>query len=590
MKLLVISQSRNRAGRVVQVRKEVTADWVRVGRNAASEVLLADPRIALNQGLIVDRNGPVYTEGEMGTMTSTTRRAVRSVRLAPGTAIDIGPYKLTAIPAPEGYTGAITVELVRPADNVAPEFLARAKKLTLASLGLPKRAVSLALFVILAVGVFLLPAGRVLHLPWQQPAEPVVATDRFWNPGPLILSHQPIQEKCEACHELPFIQVRDAACLECHQRIGHHVTPEFKPAVLFQGQRCAQCHRDHKGVRSTFRDDDRFCADCHRDIRSRANGAQSQNASDFAHDHPPFRLTIATDTGVKRVRQGAGPIEEQSHLAFPHAVHLDPAGVRHPDKGKVKLDCAACHEPDASKRNFEPIAMARHCQACHRLEFEPAVTSRQVPHGRPAEAVTVIREFYANLALNATQDSFEKAFGVPGAGLLRRTGAPTDSQRREALRLADGKAARVAMQLFGTRLAATGRKSEQVSDELFEVRVCRTCHEIVQKEGADGPSWDVTPVRQNPRWMPDSRFDHAAHAQSKCTDCHDVTKSKRSSDVAMPSIADCRKCHGGSRPEERKVTSSCMLCHGFHEQKNPWDPQFKPRHPTRLAAEAARAR
>ena len=100
MKLLVITQSRNRAGRMVQVRKEVNADWVRVGRNASSEVMLADPRIALSQGLIVDRSGPVYTEGEMGTATSTTRKAVRSVRLAPGTAIDVGPYRLTATPAP----------------------------------------------------------------------------------------------------------------------------------------------------------------------------------------------------------------------------------------------------------------------------------------------------------------------------------------------------------------------------------------------------------------------------------------------------------------------------------------------------------
>jgi len=146
VKLLVISQSRNRAGRTIQVRKEIATDWVRVGRNAASEILLADPRIALSQGLIVDRNGPVYTEGEMGTTTSTTRKAVRSVRLSPGTSIEVGPYRLTAIDAPAGFTGAITVELVHPPENVAPGFLARAKRLTLASLGMPKRATALALF------------------------------------------------------------------------------------------------------------------------------------------------------------------------------------------------------------------------------------------------------------------------------------------------------------------------------------------------------------------------------------------------------------------------------------------------------------
>lgn len=568
MKLLVISQSHNRAGRIVQVRKDVNADWVRVGRSAASEVLLADPRIALNQGLIVDRNGPVYTEGEMGTSTSTTKKAVRSVRLSPGTSIDVGPYRITAVPAPAGYSGAITVELVRPPDDTVPEFVARARKLTLASLGLSKRAAALALFALVAIVFFLLPAGRVLDLPWRQPASVAMASDRFWNPGPVMLAHQPIGEKCEACHELPFRQVRDVACLECHAKIGHHVAPAMKPAALFEGARCATCHRDHKGVKSTHRDDDRFCVDCHRDVRSRANGAQSQNVADFAKDHPAFRLTLPADKGVRRVRQGSAPIEEASNLVFPHAVHLDPAGIRHPDKDKVKLDCAACHQPDASRRGFEPVSMARHCQECHRLAFEPAVSGREVPHGRPAEAITVVREFYANLALNGVRDSFEKAFGVPGEGLLRRTGVPTAGQREAALGMASKKAAYVA-------------------EEIFEIRLCRTCHAILREDGPAGMEWNIAKVRANNAWMPHARFDHKSHAQSKCADCHDVAKSKRSADVAMPRIEGCRECHGGSRPAEKKVTSNCLLCHGFHEPGHPWDPQFTPKAAARVASGAA---
>jgi len=587
LKLLVISQSRNRAGRMVQVRREVTADWIRVGRNASSEVLLADPRIALNQGLIVDRNGPVYTEGEMGTMTSTTRKAVRSVRLSPGKSVDIGPYKVTAIAAPAGFSGAITVELLRPPENVAAVFLTRAGKLTLASLRLPKRATALALFALVAIVFFLLPAGRILDLPWNQPGSIAMASDRFWNPGPVILAHQPVGQKCEACHEIAFRQVRDVACLECHAKIGHHVAPDMQPAALFAGSRCAECHRDHKGVKSTHRDDDRFCADCHRDVRSRANGAQSQNASDFAKDHPAFRLTLPAEKGVRRVRQGSSPIEEASNLVFNHAVHLDAGGVKHPEKGRVKLSCDACHHPDASKRGFEPVTMRRDCQECHRLEFEPAISSRQVPHGAPAEAVTVVREFYANLALNGTGDSFEKAFGVPGIGLLRRPGPPSDEARRAALALAQGKAERVTREIFGNRLASSGRKSEQVADELFEVRVCRTCHEITQKDGPDGAQWGVAAVRQNNRWMPGARFDHKSHAQSKCSDCHDVSKSRRSADVAMPTLQGCRECHGGSTPVEKKVTSNCLLCHGFHEQKHPWDPQFRPKSATRVATGVA---
>ena len=78
------------------------------------------------------------------------------------------------------------------------------------------------------------------------------------------------------------------------------------------------------------------------------------------------------------------------------------------------------------------------------------------------------------------------------------------------------------------------KKAAQVSEEIFEVRVCRTCHEILREEGPAGMAWNIAKVRANNAWMPHARFDHKSHAQSKCADCHDVAKSKRSADVAMP--------------------------------------------------------
>src|SRR6185369_9134214 len=121
-----------------------------------------------------------------------------------------------------------------------------------------------------------------------------------------------------------------------------------------------------------------------------------------------------------------------------------PRGVKSPTEGRVKLECKSCHRADASKRGFEPISMAKHCQECHNLKFEPAVTSREVPHGKPADAVTVIDEFYSSLALKGTADSFQKAFGVPGEGLLRRVGEPSPGARQAALALATRKSRQVA--------------------------------------------------------------------------------------------------------------------------------------------------
>lgn len=562
MRIQVITQTRGRSGRAMQQKREVTGDWIRVGRAASSEIHLPDPRIALNQGLILNRDGLVYSEGESGnfSQTATALKSVRSLRFKPGTSIDIGPYKFTSVAPPPGFDGAVTIELMRPADAATAEFSTRSQKLTLASLRLPKRWASWLLFLVVAGVFFALPAGRVLELPWHAASQDVLmASDRFWNPGPVLLAHQPIEQKCSACHEVAFEHVKDTACLQCHQKIGHHVGPKLQPAALFSGERCTTCHRDHKGAKPTHRDDDTFCVDCHKDLQGKSKEAVAQNATDFARDHPPFRLSLPDAQGkAVRVRPGTQAITERSNLAFPHDLHLDPQGVKSPDQGRVKLDCGACHAPDASKRTFEPVAMKKHCQSCHKLEFEPAVTTREVPHGKAQEARVVVDEFYANLALNGVADSFQKAFGVPGEGLLRRAGSPSDTQRQSALSLAQAKA-------------------EKVATELFETRVCGTCHVVTRVETAGKPDWKVEPIRANHRWMPQARFDHRSHAQSKCTDCHAAAKSKVSSDVSMPTLEGCRQCHGGSKPAANLVTSNCLLCHGFHDAQHPWDPNFKPR-------------
>ena len=566
MKLLVVFKGGTRG----TTKKTVEATFVRVGRNASCEVHLPDPRIALEQGLIVDRDGLVYLEGEGPNVSkSTTRKSVRQARLDPGQPIDIGPYRLEATPPPTGFDAAIAVELMS-APEIAADLASRTSRRTLASLGLSKRWMSWAVALAVLAVFLAIPAARVLDLPWKETARASPVGDKFWNPGPLMLAHQPLEVRCAACHEVAFEHVKDTACLECHRAIGHHVGPELKPAALFEGARCTSCHKDHKGVKTTHRDDDAACVACHRDIKARAASAHSANIADFARDHAAFRLSLPTESGVRRARQDGPAIREQSNLAFPHATHLDPQGVRSPVQGRMKLECKSCHQPDASRRTFEPISMPKHCQECHSLQFEPAVTTREVPHGKAADAVTVIEEFYANLALKGTPDSFQKAFGVPGEGLLRRVGEPAAGERQAALALAT-------------------KKSQKVARELFEVRVCKTCHLEVAPSGSGSntgaaPEWRVAPIRANHRWMPSAHFDHRAHAHVACTDCHKVAQSKQASDVAMPQIAQCRDCHGGSRPMEGKITSNCLLCHGFHDPRHAWAPDFKPKGNTRVAA------
>jgi hypothetical protein len=198
--------------------------------------------------------------------------------------------------------------------------------------------------------------------------------------------------------------------------------------------------------------------------------------------------------------------------------------------------------------------MAKHCQECHQLTFEPALTSRQVPHGAIANAEQTVREFYADLALNATADSFSKAFGVEGAGLLRRVGR-TETDRPQVLALARAKA-------------------EKVTRELIEVRACMTCHNITRNEvevdGTKRVDWQMAPIRTHHVWMPKARFNHQSHAVANCAECHASAQSGKAEDVSMPTIADCRKCHGGERIVMGKVSSNCMMCHGFHVDGQTW--------------------
>ena len=190
----------------------------------------------------------------------------------------------------------------------------------------------------------------------------------------------------------------------------------------------------------------------------------------------------------------------------------------------------------------------------HTLEFEPAVTTRQVPHGSVDDVMLTMQEFYANIALNNIPvdvvDLGEIRRGLPRLG----SGVITEQQRQRALTWAKSKA-------------------QQVSEDLFVARVCIVCHEVtkavIQGESGKAIAWGVVPVHVASAWMPKARFDHVKHRTNKCVDCHAVEKSHSSDDVAIPDIVNCRGCHAGNKPAAGKLVSTCVSCHGFHLPNHP---------------------
>ncbi|HKA38902.1 MAG TPA: cytochrome c3 family protein [Burkholderiales bacterium] len=564
MQILVTYVSVGRQGQVQRDQRRVDGAVLGVGRGTHCEIHLADARVALNHARITVTAAGATIEAQSGSV-EVNGHAAAAAALAVGDRIEIGPYEMVVEAPPGGLPLALSVKLGRPLPVRGISLrraLARRPPVS-------KRRLSYIAFLSVLLLCLLIPMTSDLLDQWHgahavPPSGSEMSQDvlhamsgkftKVWNPGPVSRSHQIFGSDCRACHEYPFVQVRDGACLACHKEIKEHVARTQltgQQGLSFAEARCAECHRDHKGIQMAPRAQEQ-CADCHRNIKAFAAKAGSDNVTDFRVDHPAFRLSMldaAAPGVVRRVRQGgkgSAALVENSNLKFNHALHMDRAGVRSPGSEKrTVLECSSCHQPVDGGRLMAPISMEKHCQECHSLAFEPKLTQRQVPHGSEKAIATMLREFYARLVLG------DAAPGVPAPEDVqrRRPGAVlTTSDRQQALRIADERAQRALRDLFETR------------------EVCKTCHDVSR----DGSGWKVAPVAVTSHWMPQARFTHGKHTAQSCTTCHDVTKSKESRDVGMPDIGKCRECHVGARAVMDKVTSDCTTCHRFHAGRDRW--------------------
>lgn len=555
MRILVISVTRNRKGQPVRAERVVEGEMIRLGRGTQCEIHLPDPRVALFHAAIYRQGDSIFIHAPEAEL-SVDGGPEREARLTQGMHVSLGPYDMSVEPPPAGADLALAIELVRP----LPDDLAgiRAKSRTsLEETVLSKRGPAWILAIVFGL-VFLIAPVLNAVLPLMRPAtvKLPVTPDQSWNPGPLSAGHQAFGRQCGTCHETPFVHVRDHVCVDCHVKTPGHVQTVALQARLFGGTRCANCHADHKGLQGLVRRDPDLCVTCHADLKRYDPDTTLVNATDFAADHPAFKLTMwrgpGRDDRVRISQTDKAKLIEQSHLKFPHDVHLK-TSVRGP-KGRKTLECRSCHIPDASGKGFEPISMNKACLECHTLEFEPAVTTRQVPHGSVDDVMLTMQEFYANIALNNIPvdvvDIGEIQRGLPRLG----GGTITEQQRQRALAFAKNKA-------------------QQVSEDLFAARVCIVCHEVtkavIQGESGKSIAWGVVPVHVASMWMPKALFDHEKHRTNKCADCHKVEMSHSSADVAIPDIVNCRGCHAGNKPAPGKVVSTCISCHGFHLPNHP---------------------
>jgi predicted CXXCH cytochrome family protein len=537
MEIQVTSIGTSAAGLPQREQRRLAGSVFAIGRGTQCDIHLPDARVALlHARLTLDDEG-ARLDAEPHRIVHNDRE-VGGARLAPGDVVEIGPYVLIVETPPEGVALAINVRLskrVSTKESTAIyRILMRRPPLSI------RRLSYFAFFGLLA----LLLAPITIDL--LGPEVPMVRAlsagfVQTWNPGPLARGHQAFAQDCRTCHELPFIQVRDHACMSCHAGVREHVPPEKRTGlskVVFTASRCAECHRDHKDQAMAPRSQ-QLCVGCH----------AADGITDFANRHPEFHVSLVDGDRPKeirrvRLRDPAAPAVEHSNLKFNHTMHLDSRGVRHP-RGRRVLGCEQCHERAADGAHMAPISMEKHCSECHALSFEPKVTARQVPHGPVEEMETMLREFYARLALGDVPADATAPRDLPR---LRPGAVLSAEERQQVMRVADAKARRVMREMVETRA------------------VCSTCHHVSRVRG----EWRVAPVALTASWMPGASFTHARHTAQPCATCHDVRGSRRAEDVAMPAIAQCRECHGGASPAMGKLASDCATCHRFHSGQGRW--------------------
>lgn len=568
MEILITHIATNQRGQTQRDQRRIAGPVLAIGRGTDCQISLPDPRVAIaHASITVSAEGSASIKADAGAI-EINDQPLSAAQLKVGDRIEIGPYSFQVEAPPAGIPLALAITLTNPLAAVQGNAPRKSPH--------SKRRLSYLLFFGVLLICLLVPiasdllsaAGGASRPGFDQVQASSERLSRLWNPGAVSPGHQVFGNDCRACHQLPFVQVRDTACLECHRTIKEH----YRKAQLTGSQgatvqetRCAECHRDHKNTQMA-QPSQQQCADCHRDIKGMASASETGNVTDFRHDHPPFRLSLVNadqpEAKPQRVRQGsaaAATLVEHSNLKFNHKRHLDPAGVRDPEgnigvsldaDGKPKrniLHCADCHQAEQGGKLMAPISMEQHCQRCHSLAFEPKLTQRQVPHGSTAAMTTMLSEFYARLALgDVPPDVNTAALDMP----RMRPGAVLGYEDRQRV------------------LQIAERKAQLALRELFETRqVCSTCHNVAPTASA---GWQVRAVHLARVWMPQAQFSHEKHLTQPCTTCHEVSQSTKAEHIALPDIKKCHECHVGVQPVAGKVTSDCASCHKFHFGRDRW--------------------
>jgi hypothetical protein len=342
-------------------------------------------------------------------------------------------------------------------------------------------------------------ATAALWLGWDA----LAGKQRVYSAGPLAHSHALLTGNCRACHATPTWfgrKITDAACIACHDGPAHHAEQTFTPA-------CAACHVEHQNSFRLARVRSEACAECHADLKTKIGRTTFAAKIATFEDHPEFAALL----------QGA-----PSSIRMNHQVHLA-ENLRGP-RGAVHLTCSDCHAREQGQ--MLRVDYANRCASCHPLMFDPRIPE-PAPHGQP--------QIVVDFALNKLTQYI--------------------AAHPEELRASDGSRppAGNAAEWLARRVAG--------AEQLLWRKTCEQCHTLTFAPSSALP--EVAPAQIPARWFRHALFDHDAHQMLTCTACHTrALTSVVSTDVLIPGIDTCRKCH---RSGAEAAESNCSECHSYHD-------------------------
>jgi len=572
---VLIRELRNAADGTAEITdKEISGDSITIGSAPDQGIQLIGFGIASEHATISRVSGQLKIDAGKGHNITVNNRSVITAILNRGDVITLGAHRLRIIVAPSGFDVAIEVQLSDKVDSSEFEgaFQTNLKQTSLSKRWLAWVSSFAIIVMFLLVPLLFVGVRHYVGLPNWLP------TDNLWSPGPLAAGHQhAIGNNCSSCHKILFQPVRDEACVTCHKSSFDHVSPNHL-AMTSLGKKpsCESCHREHLEPRSQLIiADNGVCLDCHGKSMKAFGSLNIKEVDGFSSSkHPEFTMHLIKSSPIEGKRLDTTAIEwhevlatpgsasEDSHLKFPHNVHLDPGRVTRMNDSKP-LSCMDCHALKTDGEHFSSVTMKSACLSCHDLAFDSTNPARQLPHGKPREVIQMLQEYYSAKYLdpNAVRAAMVERRRIPG--------------RDDAQQGCDGPP-----------LVCARQETARQIEIQFNVRGCVTCHQIVDTQSADlVERYQVIPVRLTESFYPGAHFKHRSHliqgtlsGDDACASCHGARVSKQSQDVMVPGINNCLACHS-STPADRKNANSkndpmsghggniklgCVECHLYH--------------------------